>query len=1152
MAGRGMAWSRFYQLLLFRPSSPGWRGHWFLSYVYAAGWVALATLLRQFLARLGVTPPYLTFYPAVALAAWAFGMGPGILATILSILCADYYFTPPIGQFGLLAPGHVVGHFFFVVGGLSVSALAARSRLTEASLRERTRELDDAQLVAGVGSWTWDIASGTVTWSKGLYAIAGFPPDQPAVAYRDNPSLYTPESWQRLQPAVERCLSTGEPYDLELEMIRSDGATRWIVARGEADRGPDGRIVRLRGTVLDITARKGVELELRKEQQFREVLFDSLEEGVITCNAAGILTHYNRASVDIHGLRAEPLSPGQWAEYYGLYFPDTATMLPTESLPLYRALHGEHVKDFEILIKPRHGEARNVLVGGRPLHDAAGNMLGAVIAMRDITEQRRAQRLLQESERQLRAVYERSPVGIALSDARTGRFIKLNPKYCEIVGRTEAELLSLDFQSITHKEDLQRNLIDHRRLVAGEIDSYGLDKRYTRPDGSVAWVSMTAVHLRNGEGSPPVILAMVEDITARRQVEQALRESEERFRLIATHSPDVVYCQDRDLRFTWVHNPVPPHSAADLIGKTDLDFPESATGVTIGITRQVMESGQAWHAEVSVSENGVERWFDKYIQPMLAPDGAICGIVGYARDISARKLVEEQLGHASRYARSLIEASLDPLVTISREGKITDVNAATEQATGVSRAVLIGSDFSDYFTEPEQARRGYRQVFEQGSVRDYPLAIRHPSGRLTHVLYNATLFQNDHGEVEGVFAAARDITQRKALELQLMQAQKMEAVGRLAGGVAHDFNNLLTVVNGYSGLMLMTLPEHDPSRENLIEINRAGERAAALTRQLLAFSRKQLMAPKVLDLNQVVAEVGSMLARLIGENIDLVVDPGPGLARVKADPAQIEQVLMNLAVNARDAMPHGGYLAISTANVRLDGEDLVSHPAMAPGEYVRLSVTDTGAGMDEETRNHAFEPFFTTKATGEGTGLGLSIVYGIVRQSGGDIDVASAPGHGTQFKIYFPRAAEEVERADREAAGLPASAMGTGTILVVEDEGALARFARNVLESAGYTVLVTGQGQEALRIAADYPKPILLLLTDVVLRGSMDGLEVAAQLRKARPETPVMYMTGYSSKLVARGISAKDAVLLAKPFTPAQLLDAVRRAIDKMSPAPVS
>jgi two-component system, cell cycle sensor histidine kinase and response regulator CckA len=386
--------------------------------------------------------------------------------------------------------------------------------------------------------------------------------------------------------------------------------------------------------------------------------------------------------------------------------------------------------------------------------------------------------------------------------------------------------------------------------------------------------------------------------------------------------------------------------------------------------------------------------------------------------------------------------------------------------------------------------------------------------------------------------------ERSRLEEQLQQAQKMEAVGRLAGGVAHDFNNLLTVINGYSQLILDRLPADDPMRTHASQIKNAGDRAASLTRQLLAFSRKQVLAPQVLDMNRVVAGIDKMLRRLIGEDIELATVCHPHLSRVKADPGQIEQVIMNLAVNARDAMPQGGRLTIETDNVDLDTNYPGQRTVIVPGAYVMLAVSDTGTGMSPETKSRIFEPFFTTKEQGKGTGLGLATVYGIVKQSGGYIWVYSEPGKGTTFKIYLPHAEGVAEEA-KEVEERSRAAGGSETVLVVEDNEAVLSFVRGVLKARGYTLLEASGSEEALKVMESYSEPIHLLLTDVVM-ARMSGPELAAKLAPLHPEARVLYMSGYTDDaIVHHGVLDAGTYFLQKPFISETLTRKIREVLDQ-------
>lgn len=395
---------------------------------------------------------------------------------------------------------------------------------------------------------------------------------------------------------------------------------------------------------------------------------------------------------------------------------------------------------------------------------------------------------------------------------------------------------------------------------------------------------------------------------------------------------------------------------------------------------------------------------------------------------------------------------------------------------------------------------------------------------------------------DSVVWIARDITAQRQLQEQLQQAVKMEAVGRLAGGIAHDFNNLLTAILGTSAILLEELEEHSIHREDVSEIQRAAERASSLTRQLLAFSRRQVLQPRVIDLSTVVRSIDRMLLRLLGEDIQRQIALAPNLGRVRADPGQIEQVIVNLAVNARDAMPGGGILAIGTANVELAERDFPDFPVI-PGRYIRLGIRDTGHGMTPETRAHLFEPFFTTKDRGKGTGLGLATVYGIVKQSGGYIQVESSPGSGTEFRIYLPRVDAPLDEPISEG-GAPADAEPEGvTILLVEDEEPVRRMARRVLERNGYTVIDAASGEEGLRIAIDHDGELDLVLTDVVMPG-ISGPDLIQRLQRYRSDFAVIYSSGYTDEMVARhGLHDSGTAFLQKPFTPEHLINRVRQVL---------
>jgi two-component system, cell cycle sensor histidine kinase and response regulator CckA len=523
---------------------------------------------------------------------------------------------------------------------------------------------------------------------------------------------------------------------------------------------------------------------------------------------------------------------------------------------------------------------------------------------------------------------------------------------------------------------------------------------------------------------------------------------------------------------------------------------------------------------------------------------------GDAREEAGGRQEAEALRAAQAGLAGIIDSAMDAIITVDEEQRIVLFNRAAERMFLYPAKDALGQPLDRFI--PERFRQAHRTHVRQFGTTHVTRRAMGALGALFALRADGEEFPIEASisqvEAEGrklYTVILRDITERRRAEEQLRRSQKMEAVGQLAGGIAHDFNNLLTVINGYSDLVLRRLQAEDPLRKSVEEIRKAGERAAALTRQLLAFSGKQVLQPVVLDLNSVVSDMEKMLRRLIGEDVELRTALAHDLGSIKADPGQVEQVIMNLCVNAREAMPHGGRLAIETANVYL-GEDYAARRLtdFTPGPYVVLKVTDTGTGMDEETREHIFEPFFTTKGAGKGTGLGLSTVYGIVRQSGGSVRVSSEVGRGSTFEVYFPRAGEDAQEY-RRGAEPEEDLRGAETILLAEDEEMVRRLAREVLEIYGYRVLVATGGSAALLICERHEGPISLLVTDVVMP-EMSGRELAARLAHMRPEMKVLYMSGYTDASVAGQESLEDrSDFLQKPFTPAALARKVREMLDR-------
>jgi PAS domain S-box-containing protein len=758
------------------------------------------------------------------------------------------------------------------------------------------------------------------------------------------------------------------------------------------------------GLMMQRRQRRRADQRLLSEKAFSDAVIESLPGIFLMQDEKSKTVRWNKNAEKLaryHPAQVEPL--GNVAEKYR-----------NTALKKVREVFEKGAAEAEIEILGQGDTTRHYQINALRLQ-LEGKPYLVAVGM-DISKRKQAEEELRLSEERFSSAFEYAPIGMALV-APDGRWLKVNRTLCELLGYTPEELQATTFQEVTHPDDLEADLDYVRGMLANEIPTYQMVKRYLHKSGRAVWSWLSVSLVRDSEGRPLHFISQIQDITERKRAEDDLRHAEERFAKAFQSSPE---------------------------------------GCAISTLRD---------------------------QRFIEANDAFLRMMGYERS----------------------------------------------EVIGVTAADL------QLWPDPEQRVALIKKVLEGGSVREEDVTFRTKSGKILQARMSAEIIQLQNEPC--LLGLARDVTEQNLLEEQFRQAQKMEAIGRLAGGVAHDFNNLLGVIIGYAELLSSGLAPDSVRHKRVEAIKQAGQRAASLTTQLLAFSRKQKPQPRVVNLNSVVAETEKLLRPLLGEDIEPNVVLDPSLGQVKADAGQIVQVILNLAVNARDAMPNGGTLLIETANTVVEDGTIIEGVAVQPGFYVTLSVGDNGTGMDAETKARIFEPFYTTKPVGKGTGLGLATVYGIVDQNGGCIFVDTSLGKGTTFKIYLPRVDEVAEASVVEFAPQPSPA--SETILLVEDELRLRTVVDESLRQEGYQVLLAANGVEALQVATRHQGPIQLLITDVIMP-FMSGPELAESLKRMRAETRVLYISGYTADKFADYPKLDPALaLLQKPFT----LVALRRKV---------
>jgi PAS domain S-box-containing protein len=817
-------------------------------------------------------------------------------------------------------------------------------------------------------------------------------------------------------------------------------------------------------------------------------------------------------------------------------------------------------------------EAQNARPGRDPIwfilrkslvRDANGTVQVILGVLTDITDRRKAEDALKESEERYRSIFENAVEGIFQSTPE-GRFISVNPAFSKLCGYSSPEELVSEMDDIAqqyyvNRQDRQRFLT----LIENKGFAENIEHQIRRKDGGTLWLSLNARAVRDNSGKTLYYEGTAIDITEHKKAEEALRESEERYRTAIEHSNDAVsivqgsnqiYVNQRFLVMFGFRN------QSEVINSEPF--------------KNVHPDDRAKVAEINMKRRAGEPVPSRYEFKGMRTDGTVIFVevsvatvayhgepvsLAYLRDVTERKMMEGALRESEERLKSIIEGSPIPQFVVDRNHVVLHWNTALEEWSGIKAEEVMGTtDHWKAFYEEERPclvdllvdsdavsiPRWYRAKFATSAlVKEAYEAVDFFPRQGKWLYFTAAAIRDSRGNITGGVETLEDVTERKRLESQLLQTQKMDAIGQLAGGIAHDFNNILSVIIGSSSLLRMRMDSNDPLNSYVNQISAAAEKAAQLTQSLLIFSRKQIMNMQPIELNDVVKGMKGLLSRLISEDIEFESRLTQQPLAVMADRVQIEQVLINLITNARDAIQGTGLISVETGCVIFDDSSVKAHALESPGMYGTLAVADTGSGIDDATKEHIFDPFFTTKGLGKGTGLGLSIVYGIVKQHGGYVEVDSTPEKGTRFTIYLPLVGPETTTIEEPLAAL--LPRGSETVMVAEDDPTVRSLTREILESHGYTVLEAVDGEEALKVFLQHRDSIDLLILDVVMPRK-NGREVYDQVRQWRPETKVIFCSGYADDtVIQKGISTGEFDFIAKPVTPTNMLLTVRKVLDR-------
>ncbi len=1012
----------------------------------------------------------------------------------------------------------------------------AQLKKTEGELRRVLSAVSDCV-------WSAEIDS-SGRWACRYYSpvvekISGRPPEFYQEASERWLSIVHPEDRPRLESAFARARSQHSGHEEEeYRIVRPDGSLRWVRDSVQVSGGTNGQSLRLDGVVTDITERKGAEAALRASEECFRTLVEKSADAIALLDPAATIRYASPSTARVLGYSPEE-SVGR----------NALESVHAEDLPRIRGLFAQCLaepgKDIntEFRYAHRDGTWRYLeCTGNNQLADPGVRAI--VVNYRDISARKKAEESLRESEERYRQLVENSYDLICEVNPHK-QFVYLSPNYHDVLGYEPGELLGRSALELVHADDVAAV------LAAAPKASVPVTYRQRHRNGEWRWFESISKTYQRAKGESRAVV-FSRDITERKRAEEELAHERDLLHILMENIPHLIYFKDSASRYTRINEAQVANlgigGAKEALGKTDFDYyPPELAREFYADEQRIIQTGRPLidKVERQTGVDATERWLSSTKVPIADKDGQITGIVGVSRDITERKRAEEAVRASEAKYRSLIENLEQFIFLKDSELRFVTANKAFCQSLGRSETEIVGKTDLDFYPKEfaEKYQEDDRRVLTEGKrleLEEQNLS----NGQLRTVRVIKTPVKDDQGRIVGVHGIFWDVTEQRALEAQLRQAQKMEAVGQLAGGVAHDFNNLLTIILGNVSLLRAGLPAHAPEGDLLGASERAAMRAAELTSKLLGFSRRTTLRLEPANLNISLDETLALLSRIIDPRISLQVKKAPDLWLVKADPGQMNQVLMNLCLNARDAMPDGGLLHLETENLVLDDRAVRLQLEARTGEFVRLRVRDSGQGIPAEILPRIFEPFFTTKPPGKGTGLGLAMVFGIIKQHQGWIDCSSRVNEGTRFDIYLPRFCPQAETA----APPPVSRSprpGNETILLVDDEPMIRNLGRRILQSYGYQVLLAEDGMQAVNLYRDERDRIDLVILDLTMP-RLSGRDAYRQLLQIDPEVQVLFASGYSAEHITEREYGRILGFVSKPYRPEDLAHTVRMALDKL------